>query len=101
MIRSFRARLTFWNVVILAVALLAFGGAMVLTNSSRIASDIDRELMDRARGPGMGPFGRGGRGGPGPGPGPGPEGQNGPNGPGAPFMRGENPNGNGPLGPGD
>lgn len=48
MIRSFRARLTLWNVVVLAVALIAFSVAVAFANQSRLRGEIDRELQDRA-----------------------------------------------------
>ncbi|HWA83263.1 MAG TPA: HAMP domain-containing sensor histidine kinase, partial [Fimbriimonadaceae bacterium] len=71
MIRSFRVRLTLWNVAVIALVLLAFSAGIVLTNQARLSADIDRELFDRAHSPPGGPFGgppgrRGpGRGGPG------------------------------------
>jgi len=66
MMRSFRARLTFWNAVVIAVVLLAFSAGIVYTNQARLAADIDHELADRAlhsppqippRPPGEGPDG--------------------------------------------
>lgn len=68
--RSFRARLTFWNVVVIAVVLVAFSAGIVFANQARISADIDRDLADRAlhapMPPGMGGpggFGGGGQGG--------------------------------------
>lgn len=48
MIRSFRARLTLWNVVVLAVTLIAFSVAVAFANQARMRGEIDRELQDRA-----------------------------------------------------
>jgi len=47
--RSFRARLTLWNVLVLAIVLSAFAFALVLSNQARAAQAIDRELEGRAR----------------------------------------------------
>lgn len=82
MIQSFKARLTLWTVAILAVALISFGSAMAYVFNAQTMADIDRELHDRARGPGgpfdprrlSGPFHQG----------PGEDGQDGQNNPSAP-----------------
>lgn len=57
MIRSFRVRLTIWNVAVIAVVLFAFSAGIVYSNQARLAADIDRELADRVRNPPPGPFG--------------------------------------------
>lgn len=61
--RSFRVRLTIWNIVVIAIVLIAFSAGIVYANQARLASDIDRELFDRAHSPpgpggprGPGPF---------------------------------------------
>lgn len=64
--KSLRFRLIFWNTTILAMALIALGGAIAWMNLRRMSDGIDRELADRARSFGgiVGPLGSG-RGGPG------------------------------------
>ncbi|HVT13520.1 MAG TPA: ATP-binding protein [Fimbriimonadaceae bacterium] len=57
MIRSFRVRLTLWNVVVIALVLVAFSAGIVYANQARLSSDIDHELFDRAHSPPGGPFG--------------------------------------------
>lgn len=60
--RSFRARLTLWNVAVMTVMLVAFAATIVYGNQARLSAEIDRELVDRAlhapppppRGPGRG-----------------------------------------------
>lgn len=57
--KTFRARLTLWNVAVLGVILLAFALALIYSNQSHAAAGIDQELMDRARQAlGPGPMGR-------------------------------------------
>ncbi len=46
--QSFRARLTLWNAIVIAIVLVAFSTGIVYANQARLASDIDRELADRA-----------------------------------------------------
>jgi len=46
--RSFRARLTLWNAVVIAIVLVAFSAGIVYANQVRLAANIDRELADRA-----------------------------------------------------
>ncbi|HTQ08465.1 MAG TPA: HAMP domain-containing sensor histidine kinase [Fimbriimonadaceae bacterium] len=45
---SFRARLTFWNAVVIVVVLVAFSAGIVYANQHRLAADIDAQLADRA-----------------------------------------------------
>jgi two-component system OmpR family sensor kinase len=45
---SVRFRLTLWNMVVVAVALVLFGGALRFTVGQRLMGGIDRELQNRA-----------------------------------------------------
>ncbi len=53
--QTLRGRLTLWNLAVIAVTLTLFGLLLNITNQKRLASDIDRDLMERAGRFGMGP----------------------------------------------
>lgn len=55
-LRSLRARLTLWNLAVLALSLALFGGILVAGNERRLRSEIDHELLARARGAMRAPF---------------------------------------------
>ncbi|MBS1715169.1 MAG: HAMP domain-containing histidine kinase [Armatimonadetes bacterium] len=66
--KSFRGQVTAWIAAVVALSLTALGGTMTAVNLSRMRSDLDRGLRDRAeafsRGPRGPRFGIGGPGGP-------------------------------------
>jgi two-component system, OmpR family, sensor kinase len=47
--RSFKGRLTLWNVAVLGIVLVAFSIGLLLSNQARASSDLNRELIQSAR----------------------------------------------------
>jgi signal transduction histidine kinase len=47
--QTLRGRLTLWNLAVLSLALLFFGLILNIANQRRLSSEIDNELMNRAR----------------------------------------------------
>jgi heavy metal sensor kinase len=108
MVRTVRARLTLWNVAVLALVLLILGGVLRVTVERNLIASVDRDITERARwhqsfwshappedGPGLLVWPR--FPGPGTGRGPGPGPFRGP-GPGQPWGPGPGPRGPGPPG---
>lgn len=55
--RSFRTQVTLWIAGVVALALILVGTALSVVNLNQLRAGIDRDLMNRARGPGGPPMG--------------------------------------------
>ena len=57
MMKTFRARLIAWNVLVVAIALIGFGTLLLASSERQVMANIDRGLIERARRSGPPPRG--------------------------------------------